>query len=255
MNSLNEKKARTMGAIFGGLIVIASAALTFSFFFENLPALVPQDIFGPVIAGIIAGLLGVLVYEAGALVWLWMYLYGSENNDQRNTAITMSAADILGGAVASFAQIIFAGTGLVTISDEGQFYVGIVALLAVALGIVFNFVAHWHFKQNSEESKTAIREANRRAVIQDEEENQARHLDKLVAQKVAQKLAARAESIAEEKAEKVVRERIRLERKGSTEDGDPLPQSTPALPQVQTVAVAAEAPAEPMQLRESTGKA
>lgn len=207
---MSRNSAKDVFIIFAALIFIASAVLTFGFFFTHLPSIVP-DVVDDFTAAIIAGALGLVIFDGGALAWLKVYLDGSENNDQRNIALSTSVVDITGSAVASFVQILFAGTDLVTLSPETEYTVGIVSLVAMAGVLTFNFVSVWRFHKNSDASKTAIREANRLGRIRAAEEEQADQLDTLVAQKVSEKLAAVSDRLADQQAERIVAERVRLE--------------------------------------------
>lgn len=209
---MNKYTATDLFKIFAALIFVASAILTFAFFWTFLPALVPAGVLDDFTAAFISGGLGVLIFDAGALAWLKIYLDGCQNNDQRNVAMSTSVLDVSGSAVASFAQIILTGTGLVALDPNTQLTIGWASLLAVAGTLVFNFVSVWRFHKNSDASKLAIREANRLGKIREAEEAQEDHLDDLIAQKVHEKLAAVSDALADQQADRIVAERVRLEK-------------------------------------------
>lgn len=209
---MNKNTALDLFKIFGALIVAASAALTFAFFWTFLPSLIPTGVIDAWTASMISGVLGVLIFDAGALAWLKIYLDGSENNDQRAIAMQTSILDIAGSATASFAQILLTGTGLVDLDPATRITVGWASLFAVALTLCWNFVSVWRFHKNSDMSKLAIREADRLGRIREAEESQADELDELIAQKVGEKLASLSNELAEQQAERIVRRRVDLEQ-------------------------------------------
>jgi len=224
---MSKKSASDIFKVFAALIFLASAALTFGFFFDHLPSIVPM--LDPLTAAIVAGVLGLLIFDGGALAWLKVYLDACDNNDQRTIAITTSVVDISGSAIASFTQIVFAGTSLVTLSPDTQYFVGLAALVAAAGVLTFNFISIWRFHKNSDASKLAIREADRLAKIREEEDEQARHLDDLVVQKVREKLQAAAEQIAETQASRIAKTREMIElAKGDRQVSTPPTQAVAA---------------------------
>lgn len=225
-NKMNQQSARNLFKIFATIIFIASATLTFAFFYTYLPAIIPAvDLY---VAAIAAGFLGLIIFDGGAIAWLKTYLDACENNDQREIALTTSVIDIAGSAVASFAQIILQGTGLVTLGDDTVFLVGVISLFAVAGVLSWNFVAVWRFHKNSDASKASIREANRMAIIRAKEDEEADILDQLIAQKVGELLAGEADAIAVQQAARIAakRRRIELGKHYDVEQpaGSPLPQ-------------------------------
>lgn len=208
---MNKNSAKDIFKIFAALIFIASATLTFGFFYEHLPSIVP-DVVDQLTAAIIAGVLGTLIFDGGALAWLKVYLDASENNDQRSIALSTSIVDITGSAVASFVQIIFAGTNLVALSADTRWAVGLAALVAAAGVLTWNFISIWRFHKNSDVSKESIREAERLARIRQAEERQADYLDSLIEQEVETMLHDQASALAREQAERIVFQRVDLER-------------------------------------------
>lgn len=210
----SDKGTRDIFKVFGAAIVIASSILTFGFFYTYLPAIVVFVDTGT--AALISGILGVLIFDGGALVWLQVYLRGCENDDQRNIALHTSIIDITGSACASFVEIFLTGTGLVTLSDNMRFGIGLTALVITGGVLTWNFVAIWRFHKNSNRSKEEIREGKRQALIQAQEEKQLDELDKLIASKVSNKLQEKAEDLAEGRAAHIFQKRYAAENAKGT---------------------------------------
>lgn len=207
---MNEDKGtKDIFNLFAGTIILASSILTFGFFFTFLPALVV--FLDANIAALISGTLGVLIFDGGALVWLRVYLHGCENDDQRNIALQTSVIDITGSAVASFVQIFLTGTGLIALSDNFKWGIGLAALIVTGAVLTWNFVAVWRFRKNSDASKESIREGKRQALIRAEEDKQLDELDKMIASKVSSKLQERTDELAEARAQHILQTRLTAE--------------------------------------------
>ncbi len=184
-----------------GLIVVISAALTFSFFADYVGGLVTNLI--GVDGRLISALVGAFVFDFMAIVWLQVYLRGGETKAQRDYALGTSVACMAGSAVASLAQIIL-GTGLVALDANGQQIVGYSGVAVVSVGVILNFVTVWLFSKNTHKAKLlqqAIGRANRLEAAQSK---QVKNLDNLVANRLEERLTGIADEIADEQAKRIV---------------------------------------------------
>jgi hypothetical protein len=206
---------KTMRLI-GGIYFVLSAVTSFAFFFVHLPAFVPLPFLGAemasVVEPVISGLIGVALFDLAAIKWLEIYLYGSGNNDQRDIAQRAFWVGFWGSAASSFAYIFLTGNNLVVLPTEAAWWMSITSIFIIAASVVFNFYSKIVFDSHSNQSKEAIREAERLGRIQEAEANEADYLDDLIAQNVKERLNQHAAELASEQAEKIVAERLAIER-------------------------------------------
>ena len=213
-----NKTARNLGMIY----FLLSAITSFAFFFTYFPQFLPLPYLGEwaeFIEPAVSGLIGVALFDYAAVKWLQIYLHGCDNNDQRSTARTAFWFGFVGSAASSFAYIFLTSNRLFAIPDNLRWWLSVGAVLIISVSVVFNFYSKISFDEQSNSSKLAIREAERRGRIQKAEEEEADHLDALIEQKVKEKLAAEADSLAEEQARRVVARRVEMERAKGAERG------------------------------------
>lgn len=124
--------------LFFGLIVALSCLTSFGFFVETFSlgrGILPDN----ALSVLINGAIGVLVLDVAALVWLRIYLKGSDNNDLRAIAIVGAAVSMAGAATSSFAYLVMMSTAADTFGPELRQYAtwGIAALIVLHFLLVF----------------------------------------------------------------------------------------------------------------------
>ena len=135
---MNNSLTSGLKKVFFTLIVGLSALTSFGFFVETFSlgrGLLPNN----VLSVLLNGLVGVLVLDGGAIVWLRIYLHASDNNDLRGLAIVGTAISMAGAAVTSFAYLVMMSTAADTFGPELRQYAtwGIAGLIVLHFVLVF----------------------------------------------------------------------------------------------------------------------
>ena len=120
-------------AIFGGLLVIINAALTFSFGFSYLG----RSFGSGVLSDYVGAFYALLIFDAAYLSWFYTYLRTAESTGQRSLALLMAGFSLVGSLTATLQQLVTNATGLI---DLGAYHQA-VGLGALAV-MVFMTSAH-----------------------------------------------------------------------------------------------------------------
>ena len=209
-------------AAFGIVILAISAVTTFSFFATYFTAIFPADMLGAELAGLLAGGAGVTLFDIATIYWLYTFLNHAETSEQRGIALLMLIVTFIGAAGASVAQLGLAASGDVALDPSTRQSIANAAVWTVIAGVVSNFGANIAYGRYSLASKQAVMEADRRDMVQNAEDEQARLLDGLIAQNVKELITAEAGALAQEQARRVVaafRSREMSKYAGSGADG------------------------------------
>lgn len=221
-DKLSENKSlQTLFQAFIGLVVVISSILTFGFFYEFLPNFLPVELVGEEISKFASGLFGLLVFDLGSLMWLYVYLKLCDNASQRTTAIFASVVDFAGSLITSFTYLIITGQKLLNLEDSIRSTVGFVSLISIAAVMVYNFLSIWIYKKNSDESIRDIAEGKRKQRLADVYEVRKKALDSDVEKLVRQRFNDRKSEIADMIADRIVQDKIEEElgRSGIGTDG------------------------------------
>ncbi|HSH05992.1 MAG TPA: hypothetical protein VLL52_25980 [Anaerolineae bacterium] len=123
MNKKTSYWTRWGFTVFGGLLVIINAALTFAFGYTYLGAA-----FG---TGVVAAYAGafytLLLFDIGYLSWFWTFVRTAESTSQRALALGMAIFSLIGSLAATLQQLATNATALVDLSAYHQ-TVGMIAL-------------------------------------------------------------------------------------------------------------------------------
>jgi len=236
MNKKNPqyKKSGAMFMVgaFGVVILAISAVTTFSFFATYFSAIFPAGMLGPELAALLAGGAGVVLFDIAAIYWLHTFLNHAETSEQRGIALLMLFVTFVGAAGASIAQLGLAASGDVALDPATRQSIANASVWTVIVGVVFNFGANIAYGRFSLASKQAVMEADRRDMLQDAEDEQARLLDGLIAQNVKELITGAAPLLAQEQAKRLVtqfqaREMAKYAGTGSAAGGAPTAGPTP----------------------------
>lgn len=121
--------------VFFALIIGLSALTSFGFFVETFSlgrGFLPDN----VVSIAINGLVGVLVLDGGALIWLRIYLKGADNNDLRAIASVGAGVSLIGAAITSFTYLIMVSVSSDVFGPEIRQY----STLGIAAIIIFHFI-------------------------------------------------------------------------------------------------------------------
>lgn len=191
---MNDSLTSGLKKVFFALIVGLSALTSFGFFVETFSlgrGLIPDNM----LSVLINGAVGVLVLDVGAIVWLRIYLKGSDNNDLRALAVVGAAISMAGAAVTSFAYLVMMSTAADTFGPELRQYAtwGIAGL--IVLHFVLVFLSGYRATHARVDEKTAelLSEATEETLKLTEEyfRESIPTLAKANAQKLTDKLASR----------------------------------------------------------------
>ena len=185
------------------IIVGISAITTYGFFSTYFPGLVPVDIAGPMYSRMLSGLVGVIIFDLGVIVWLTAFLRNAETPEQRAIALVMTFFCFTISAISSAAHLYMSGIGAMAQDAATIATLRNVSMVAVVLGVVCNFGAWTLYGRYSYASKLRVREADRRDNLQKAENQQAKFLDSLVAQDVKKQLEAEAPQLAALQAQRL----------------------------------------------------
>lgn len=217
----NNTYIQSIFIVFTIIVILISSTLTFSFFLEFLPNFLPMELVGKEISQIFSGLFGLLVFDIGSLVWLYVYLKLAENDSQRTTSMFASLIDFAGSLITSFTYLIITGQKLYALSEGLRSNIGFVALISIAFVMVYNFFSIWVYKKNSDESLKDIDEGRRRQRLQNLFKAREAILDKDIEKLVRDEYNRRKPEIAKMIAEKTINKKIEEElgRAGIGTDG------------------------------------
>lgn len=124
MNKNKSHWARWAFAIFGGLLIVINAALTFSFGYTYL-----GRSFGSGMMSDYAGAFyAILIFDAAYLAWFYTFLRTAESTGQRSLAVGMAGFSLLGSLSATLQQLATNANDLVDLSAYHQ-TVGLIALM------------------------------------------------------------------------------------------------------------------------------
>ncbi len=206
-NSLNQYQKSAAGffvAAFGVVILAISAVTTFSFFSTYFAAIFPVDMLGAELASLMAGGAGVVLFDLASVYYLNTFLKAAQTSEQRGITLIMLVVTFVGAAGASIAQLGLAASGDIAMDAATRQSIANASVWTVIIGVVANFGSNLAYGRFSLESKAAVMESDRRDMIQDAENQQAVHLDGLIAQQVKELLTSEAASLAQEQAGRVV---------------------------------------------------
>jgi len=148
----NSNMKRQGAKIIFALITVAlfgwTAYLTVSFLSMALPG-----------AFWIAPYLGLVIFDAGTIGWLFVYLYLAEGSMQRTIALGLTVFNLIGVGLVTMAEIVLGGQTL-TAAPEG---LGTAAIWGIGLWTFVNVAAIVGFHASSPEARLA-------AAIQDEKD-------------------------------------------------------------------------------------
>jgi hypothetical protein len=204
MNTHQTQAARFFVVAFTAVILAISSVTTFSFFAAYFTDIFPKGMIGAELAGLLAGGAGVVLFDLACVYWLNTFLKHAETSEQRAIALLMIVVTFVGAAGASVAQLGLAAAGDVALDPSTRQSIANAAVWTVIAGVVVNFGANVAYTRFSIEAKAAVREADRRDLIQAAEDEQATLLDKLIAQEVKGLIAAQAPDLAKEQAARLV---------------------------------------------------
>ena len=202
----NNHKAKAAGFIFlffSAAVMLISAITSFSFFYTYFPTLIPASVLDASLRSIISGMVGMMLFDVAAVIWLFTYLNHSETSEQRAISLAMTLITFLGAAAASIAYLSLNAQGEMRLDDSTLATIGIIALITVIGGIIANFGSAQAHHRFSLENKRAVHESDRRDLILQAEEEQAQYLDNLIAQQMKEKLSGLAPGLAQKQAEKL----------------------------------------------------
>ncbi len=236
MNEQYKKSAASFFVVAFGIVVLAiSGVTTFSFFATYFSAIFPADMLGNELASMLAGGAGIMLFDVASIYWLNTFLQHAETSEQRGIALIMLVVTFLGAAGASIAQLGLAASGDVALDISTRQSIANAAVWSVIVGVVANFGANIAYSRFSLASKAAVMEADRRDMVQNAENEQARLLDGLIAQQVKELITAESAALAQEQAGRVVdafraRELAKYAGKGNHPSGRPASENGASQP-------------------------
>lgn len=199
---------------FSSVVIFISGITTFSFFSTFFPGLIAEGNFDPRLSAIISGLIGVVLFDLGVLVWLNTYLNGSETSEQRSVSLLMTIIDFTCSALASIAWLVLSAVGPMALTPTTNQSIAVASLVAVLIGVVFNFGASVVFQRFTQEAKEQVQEQNRRDILASAETKNSRILDDLVTKGLSEKFSEMAPEIAGIQSERMAKKFYEIETRG-----------------------------------------
>ena len=239
-----DKWKLTIIQVFFGLftvcVVLISSTTSYSFFYTFFPNIIPETMLSLQIRSNISGVIGTSLLDLASIIWLYSFLYHSETSSQRAYASIMSVVTFIGAAAASGTYLGLTAQGPLALDLATQNTISEIALYTVIAAIILNFGAASMHMSSSLQSKAAIRAADRRDRIQDNNKQQEEKLDQMVTDKVDEVLTELAPKLAKAKADKLAEDFIRREGlvaedylSGNVDDSDAgVPASTQPEPEI-----------------------
>jgi len=211
MNAHQKKAARFTATAFGVIILAISASTSFAFFYNYFSNLIPPGVLGPDVAALISGIVGTLLFDVAAVVWLQTYLNDARTPEQRAISLMMLIVTFVGAAAASVAHLSLSATGDLALDAATLDSIATVSLVTVIIGVIANFGSTIAYQRFSYDNKQSVRTSDREDEIQKAEDEAANELDSLVSQKLKEKLTHIAPSLADQQAARIAAQYARRE--------------------------------------------
>lgn len=217
---MSESFASGIKKTFFTLIVLLSMATSFLFFVEifSLGRGLVSDL---VISTLINGAVGVLITDLAALVWLQVYLRGSDNNALRSLAVTGAGVGMVASAVASFGYLLMVGAEHYTVAAEWRSYVTWIMAAIIVTHFVLVFLSGYKATSAQIDEKFAdmLAEGTKEMLTLTEQgfRDQIPHLAQQNADELKRRLAGRFASLT-------------AHGNGADQPAPPQPTTPPALP-------------------------
>jgi hypothetical protein len=223
MNAHKKTAAKFTAMAFGAVILAISASTSFAFFYNYFSSLIPPGVLGPDVAALISGVIGTLLFDVAAVVWLQTYLNDARTPEQRAISLMMLIITFIGAAAASVAHLSLSATGELALDVATLDSIATVALVTVIIGVIANFGSTIAYQRFSYDNKQAVRESDREDEIQKAEDGAANELDALVSQKLKERLTQIAPTLADDQAARIAAQYQRREaaKYGSAETAVP----------------------------------
>jgi len=166
LKSHQKSMAHYLAIAFGIVVLIISATTSFGFFYRFFSGLIPADIVGAFVARVVAGIVGVILYDLATVFWLTLFLSNADTPHQRAISGVMIAVSFIGAAVASVAHVILTATSF---ELTGSWFVTLqwVSVGTVTVGIIAQFGAKTLYDSQSHENTVKMKEADRRDELLD----------------------------------------------------------------------------------------
>jgi hypothetical protein len=203
MNAHKKTAAKFTAMAFGAVILAISASTSFAFFYNYFSSLIPPGVLGPDVAALISGVIGTLLFDVAAVVWLQTYLNDARTPEQRAISLMMLIITFVGAAAASVAHLSLSATGELALDASTLDSIATVALVTVIIGVIANFGSTIAYQRFSYDNKQAVRESDREDEIQKAEDGAANELDALVSQELKERLTHIAPTLAADQAERI----------------------------------------------------
>jgi len=223
MNAHQKKAARFTATAFGVIILAISASTSFAFFYNYFSNLIPPGVLGPDVAALISGIVGTLLFDVAAVVWLQTYLNDARTPEQRAISLMMLIITFVGAAAASVAHLSLSATGDLALDPATLDSIATVSLVTVIIGVIANFGSTIAYQRFSYDNKQSVRASDREDEIQKAEDEAANELDSLVSQKLKERLTHIAPTLADQQAARIAAQYARREgaKYGSAETAVP----------------------------------
>lgn len=140
MKTLGKPFAKMLFYLLAGILFLWTGRLTYSL----VSALLPDMQF--------AGLFALVLFDAGTLIWLMVFIHGAQGIGQRLVAITMTLVDLLGIGMVSAVELYLGGQTLLEVPPN----IETLAVWVVVVYTFFNILAVVLFHLSDPAAATAI---------------------------------------------------------------------------------------------------
>lgn len=225
-----ESAAKFAVSALAVIVMLISMSTTFGFFATFFGNFFSADAIGQDYASTASGLVGVILFDVGAIVALHAFLHAARTAEQRAVSVFLLIFNFTFSAIASMAHIyLTASTGLV-LDDNLLTQISNVAVIAVVLGVVINFGMWIAYTFYSQAAKLKRIEHKRQDALNHAQARQLDNLAQNVGTKIEEYLNAEADIIAAAQARALAdrfrkRELSRYARQGAERpEVRPLPE-------------------------------
>ena len=155
--------AKAVALLFGGVLLLISAATSMAFFSEYAPALF--SFVSPELSPYLSALVGALVFEGASVVWSWLRSHDSDTATQLSVASTGAWSAMAGGLLVTACYFLLNVTLLAERLDTtAQTTISLLSGLLIIVGVALNFCLAHIYRTNSEAQQHAGQNAELRAM-------------------------------------------------------------------------------------------
>ncbi len=191
-----ESAAKFMVSVLAVVIALISMSTTFGFFSTFFGNFFSAEAIGTEYAQIASGIVGVILFDLGAVIALQAFLNAARTSEQRAISVFLLIFNFTLSAIASMAHIYLTASTDLYLDPALLSQISNIAVIAVVIGVVVNFGLWIAYAFYSQEAKMKRIEHKRQDALNTAQARQLGVLAQSVGQKVEEYLQSEADGMA-----------------------------------------------------------